>query len=174
MDQNSHLAPLFSATITPNRSLGKRGYQLFMGFFILYCVGLSLFFLTLGWWPIIAFLGLDLVALWLAFKICYQRSNRKEHVLVTAKSVIIRKVDPKGHEIFTEYTSAWSRLAFKKGYEEGQLDKIFILYKQEQCEIAADLSHREKFDFYKALKCAMQTISQLPPLELSKYDLKSY
>ena len=60
--------PLFSATITPHRSLGRKG------FIIVMCAigGISfiagLVFLIAGAWPVMGFFGLDVLLVYWAFQ----------------------------------------------------------------------------------------------------------
>lgn len=157
---------LFSATITPNRSMTRRGYMLFMGFFVVYCFGLGLFFLALGWWPIFAFLGVDLIALWLAFRICYRRSRGYERIELTYESLSVKKVSPEGKEITWTFHPTWSRLAFQRGMEDGQLDKLVLMHKSDSVEIASALSHYERQEFFDAFKLALRPLSVFSSTEI--------
>jgi uncharacterized membrane protein len=59
---------LFSATITPHRSLSSTGFVIFM-----LCIGgisfaAGMVFLVLGAWPVFGFFGLDVLLVYWAFR----------------------------------------------------------------------------------------------------------
>ena len=71
-----HAEPtLFSAIITPHRSLSGRGFVLVMAL----VGGLSfiggMFFFLLGAWPVVGFLGLDVVLVYWAFRANYRAAG---------------------------------------------------------------------------------------------------
>src|SRR5271168_5601410 len=77
-------AKIFSAVITPHRSLGPRGFLIFM----LAIGGLSfvsgMIFVMLGAWPVCGFFGLDVLFVYLAFRANYRTARASEEVTVTA------------------------------------------------------------------------------------------
>ena len=62
---------IITITLWPYRSLGSRGYlYLMMGFIGLIFI-LSLLFYSLGAWPVIGFLGIEIGLVWLVFRMNY-------------------------------------------------------------------------------------------------------
>ena len=94
-DNDAHSEPpIFSATLTPYRSLGPTGFLILMG-----CLGGASFatgvvFILLGAWPVFGFLGLDVFLVYLAFRANYRAANAYEQVTVTASELTVRKVTP--------------------------------------------------------------------------------
>lgn len=86
------------AVLEPARSLTPRGFDGVMLFFGCASLGMGLIFYFMGAWPIVGFLGLDVLALWLAFRHSFQAQSARTYVLVTADAVDLRKVDGKGRE----------------------------------------------------------------------------
>src|SRR5262249_17268240 len=78
---------LFSAVITPHRSLSSTGFLLVM----LLVGGMSLigglFFFLIGAWPVVGFLGLDVLLVYLAFRINYRAANAYEQVTMTTSEL---------------------------------------------------------------------------------------
>src|ERR1043165_7995760 len=73
---------LFSALLTPHRSLGIAGFFVVMGLIAgISFIGGVLFF-VLGAWPVIGFLGLDLVLIYWAFRANYLAAAAYEEVTV--------------------------------------------------------------------------------------------
>lgn len=102
--------PLFAALLTPHRSLSPNGFTILMvltgGFLLVQ----GIFFVVTGMWPIAAFLGLDLLALYIAFKLNYRSGRAYEQVIVSRTELVIRKVTPKGEATEHRYNPFWARL----------------------------------------------------------------
>ncbi|MGC6454677.1 MAG: DUF2244 domain-containing protein [Candidatus Puniceispirillaceae bacterium] len=97
-------------TIWPHRSLSPRGFLVVMGSLglLAFCIGLGFF--LLGAWPVIGFLGLELLVVWGAFKLNYRAARRRQHVTATAAKLKIENVSPQGRRDTTELPTAWVRV----------------------------------------------------------------
>src|ERR1700744_2804891 len=87
---------IFSAVITPHRSLSSTQFLIFM-----LCIGGVSFvagsvFLLLGAWPVFGFLGLDVLLVYWAFRANFRAARAYEEVIVTATELVVRKVNQKG------------------------------------------------------------------------------
>ncbi len=60
---------LFSALLTPHRSLGPRGFMVLMSAVCLVSFGTGLLFYMIGAWPVMGFMGLDVALIYVAFKL---------------------------------------------------------------------------------------------------------
>ena len=72
-DNADELEPtIFSAMITPHRSLGRVGFLVLMAVFgaVSFVAGIA--FLLMGAWPVFGFFGLDVVLLYWAFRLNYR------------------------------------------------------------------------------------------------------
>ena len=65
-------------TIWPYRSLSPRGFALVMIALgaLAFCIGLGFF--LMGAWPVIGFLGLELLVVWFAFRMNYRAARRRQ------------------------------------------------------------------------------------------------
>src|SRR5262245_29933371 len=83
---------IFSAVLTPNRSLGPTGFLIFM----LVLGGISftagMMFLIAGAWPVCGFFGLDVLLVYWAFRVNYRTARAYEVVRVTPSELTLRKV----------------------------------------------------------------------------------
>ena len=94
-DSNTVSEPtIFSAVITPNRSLDRVGFIVLMSLvsFVSF-VGGMVFFIA-GAWPVVGFLGLDVALLYWAFKLNYARAAAYEEVTVTAAELTAAQGEP--------------------------------------------------------------------------------
>ena len=97
-------------TIWPHRSLSPRGFLLVMAALssLAFCIGLGFF--LLGAWPVIGFLGLELLVVWVAFKMNYRAAKRRQHLTATTSNLKIEDVSPAGTRETTELPTAWVKV----------------------------------------------------------------
>jgi uncharacterized membrane protein len=111
--------PFFSAILTPHRSLGRRGFAILMGFLVVFWLVMGSVFLSLGAWPIFGFLGLDVLAIWLAFRWNYRAARAREMVSVSRTRLDIRKVAPSGRTEDHAFNPFWARFRVSRHDEIG-------------------------------------------------------
>ena len=68
----------FQLVLRPNVSLSRDGFIILMMVFAAICLVAGGFFLAIGAWPEFGFFGLDILFLYLAFRINYRRARRYE------------------------------------------------------------------------------------------------
>lgn len=101
---------LFEATLTPHRSLSPHGEALLVGV-VVACLALpALLFLRLGAWPVIPFLGLDLVLVVWALKASFRHARLYERVRVTPAALGIVRVWPSGRAESWRFSPALTRI----------------------------------------------------------------
>src|SRR6266567_8200779 len=83
---------LFSALLTPHRSLNRTGFLVLMAFLSLISFAAGLAFLLMGAWPVFGFFGLDVLAIYWAFKINFRHAKATEEISVTASELRVRRV----------------------------------------------------------------------------------
>src|SRR5690606_28830961 len=88
--------PIFRALLTPHRSMGRKGFAIVMSIFAVTWLGTGAFFMSLGAWPVFGFFGLDLLLLYIAFKMNYRAARARDEVSVSRVLLEIRKVEPSG------------------------------------------------------------------------------
>ncbi|EJW10974.1 hypothetical protein A33M_3715 [Rhodovulum sp. PH10] len=101
---------LFSAVVTPHRSLDRAGFAALM--LVLGGAGAALggLFLVTGAWPITGFLGLDVGLVYWAFRASYRSGRAAEHVVVTPSMLLVRRVGPTGAIAEWTLNPVWARL----------------------------------------------------------------
>lgn len=146
--------PIFSAVLTPHRSLGPTGFLLFM----LVLGGMSfaagVTFLLLGAWPVFGFFGLDVALVYWAFRVNYRAARAHEEVIVTHSELTVRKVSH--HGAVSEWTlnPVWVRLD-RDVHQEFGIERLFLVSHGRRLGIAAFLPPREKESFALALSQAI-------------------
>src|SRR3979411_1410563 len=104
---------LFSALLTPHRSLNRTGFLVLMGFLSAVSFAAGLAFLLMGAWPVFGFFGLDVLAIYWAFKVNFRDARATEEIRVTPSELRVRRVSHRGHVVEWVLNPLWVRLAPK-------------------------------------------------------------
>ena len=100
----------FNAVLHPHRSLSAHGFFLLMVACCLVAFVLGLRFYFLGAWPVFAFMGLDILALYIAFRVNYRRARMYETVQLTDDDLTVRRVLPSGETEEWQFMPSWVRV----------------------------------------------------------------
>src|ERR1044071_4427777 len=87
---------LFSAIITPHRSLNGTGFLIVMLLVSGFSFLAGMVFFLLGAWPVVGFLGLDVLMVYWAFRANYRAAAAFEEVTVTPSELRVRRVSHRG------------------------------------------------------------------------------
>ena len=74
---------IFSALLTPHRSLNRTGFLAVMAFLSVVSFATGVAFLLMGAWPVFGFFGLDVLAVYVAFRINFRRARASEEIRIT-------------------------------------------------------------------------------------------
>jgi uncharacterized membrane protein len=147
-------ATIFSAVLTPHRSLGPTGFLIFM----LVLGGISfvsgMVFLMAGAWPIFGFFGLDVLLVYWAFRANYRAARAYEVVTVTASELTLRKVSYHGRIREWTLNPLWVRLDRDEHAEFG-IERLYLVSRGRRLPVAGFLGPDEKASFAHALSAAL-------------------
>ncbi len=101
--------PIFRALLTPHRSLGRQGFVIMMGTLTAAWLISGAFLLAHGAWPIFGFLGVDILAIYIAFRMNYRAARVREEVSVSRTRLDIRKVAANGRSEDHRFNPFWAR-----------------------------------------------------------------
>jgi uncharacterized membrane protein len=143
------------AVITPNRSLSERGFVILISIITAANVASALVFMRMGahWVPF--FMGVDLIAVVVAFLISFQQAKNVERVQVSPHQVVVTYETPKWTRVVWESPTAFTRLNVERDDEDGRVLALRLALSGRETPVAAALSPRERADFAKALEDAI-------------------
>ena len=96
-------------TIWPYWSLSKRLCDCHGGAASLaFCIGLGFF--LLGAWPVIGFLGLEILVVWGAFKLNYRAARQRQRLTATERELVVENVAPTGEIDMVRMPADWLRV----------------------------------------------------------------
>jgi uncharacterized membrane protein len=152
---------LFSALLTPHRSLTRTGFLVLMGFLSVISFAAGLAFLLMGAWPVFGFFGLDVLLIYWAFRVNFRRASATEEISVTPFELRVRRVSHRGHVVEWVLNPLWVQLDQKIHAEFG-IEELYLVSKGRRVSIASFLGPEEKASFVKALMAALQAAKRGP------------
>jgi uncharacterized membrane protein len=152
---------LFSALLTPHRSLNRTGFLVLMGFLSAVSFAAGFAFLLMGAWPVFGFFGLDVLAIYWAFRINFRNAKATEQIWVTPSELRLRRVSHRGHVVEFVLNPLWVQLDQKTHVEFG-IEKLYLVSKGRRVSVASFLGPDEKASFAKALLAALQAARRGP------------
>ena len=147
---------LFSARLTPHRSLNRTGFLVLMAFIVAVSFAAGVAFLLMGAWPVLGFFGLDVLVIWWAFRVNFRRAAAVEEISVTPSELRVRRVSHRGHVVEWVLNPLWVRLDQKTHAEFG-IERLYLVSKGRRVSIGSFLGADEKASFAKALSAALQS-----------------
>ncbi|PYE87451.1 putative membrane protein [Phyllobacterium leguminum] len=105
--------------LVPHRSLGRTGFLVLMAVLIAGWIICGVFFLSLGAWPVFGFFGLDVLIVYLAFRLNYRAARAREEISVSRTALDIRQIAPSGHTREHRFNPFWARFRIARHDEIG-------------------------------------------------------
>src|SRR6202048_2626822 len=152
---------LFSALLTPHRSLNRTGFLVLMGFLSAVSFAAGVAFWLMGAWPVFGFFGLDVLAIYWAFRINFRHARAIEEIRVTPSELHLRRVSHRGHVVEFVLNPLWVQLD-QEVHEEFGVVKLYLASKGRRVAVGSFLGPEEKASFAKALNAALQAARRGP------------
>jgi uncharacterized membrane protein len=147
---------LFSARLTPHRSLNRTGFLVLMAFITVISFAAGVLFWWIGAWPVFGFFGLDVLVIYWAFRINYRSARAFEEISVTPSELRVRRVSHRGHVMEWVLNPLWVQLDQKTHAEFG-IERLYLVSRGRRVSIGSFLGPNEKASFAKALLAALQS-----------------
>ena len=154
IDPNAPEPELFSALLTPHRSLNRTGFFVLMVFLSVVSFVAGVAFLLMGAWPVLGFFGLDVLVVYWAFKINFRSAQAREEISVTPSELRVRRISHRGHVAEWVLNPLWVRLD-QEVHEEYGVERLYLISKGRHISIGRFLAPDEKASFAKALNAAL-------------------
>ena len=146
--------PVFTATIVPHRSLSAKGFSLLMGFVGVIGLATSIPFYLMGAWPVLGFMGLDIILIYIAFRASYASARAYEQIILTRLELLFRVVSWRGHQREVRFNALWTRIEREEHPEFGT-ERVTIVQGRQREDVAACLGRAERGDFADAFEQAL-------------------
>ena len=155
MSTKTQAKPLFAATLTPHRSLTPNGKRVVIGLAAALALVPGLIFYLAGAWPVVGFMGLDVVAIWVALTVSMRTGKTHEVVTLWPTSLELRKVDAKGTEEVLTFAPQAVKFLIDRDYNE-RVTALWLKLETRKVPFGAFLSPDEKLSFAKVFGTALR------------------
>lgn len=142
------------AEIRPNRSLSERGFIILISVITLANVGSAAVFVRMGAHYVLPFIGIDLLAIVVAFLASFASGRVVERIQVSPGEVRVTYETEKDCRIVWESPTAFTRITVEKD-EEDRVMALRLALSGRETPVAASLSPGERGEFAKALEEAI-------------------
>lgn len=116
----SNATPELDLLLRPHRSLSPTGFWVIMTILAVWSFVGGIVFLSVGAWPVIGFVGIDVALVWFAFKASY--GNRtQERVRLVGDTLTIDGSDRRGRRTHHEFPSYWTRVSLEEITDSNRL-----------------------------------------------------
>src|SRR6202012_5655910 len=145
---------LFSALLTPHRSLNRTGFVVLMSFLSLVSFAAGVAFLIMGAWPVFGIFGLDVLAVYIAFKVNFRRAKAREEISVTPTELRVRRISHRGHVMEWVLNPLWVQVD-QIVHEEFGIERLYLVSRGRRIAVGSFLGPDEKASFSSALKAGL-------------------
>jgi len=152
---------IFSARLTPHRSLSPTGFMLVMLALISCSFTAGLVFWMMGAWPIVGFFGLDIFLVQLAFRLNYRAARASEEVELYRDRLTVRRTAPNGRSSEFSLNPYWARLEVERHPEIG-VTRLRLASHGKRFTIAGFLGPHERESFADAFSAALAEARSAP------------
>ncbi|MGD1880506.1 MAG: DUF2244 domain-containing protein [Kiloniellaceae bacterium] len=157
---------LFDAELKPHRSLSPRGFLILMTAVCTISFTGGLAFYLSGAWPVVGFLGADVVLIYVAFRINYRRGRLVERLHLTRDKLTVSRIWPGGRANTWEFQPTWLQVVCDtpertQGTVNAVADNPLILRSHgRSLTIGGFLTQQERAEVAAALRAALIRAAQ--------------
>jgi len=156
---------LLDAHVRPNRSLGGPAFLALMAALAVISFTAGLAFLLIGAWPVMGFFGLDVLIVWLAFRLNYRDGRRLERIHITSEFIHVMRRWPTGYETLYRLPAVWTRLVVDQENEPDVQPRLTAMGKH--LLVGSVLSPRERRELAAAIREALDK-ARISPVRLAQ------
>jgi uncharacterized membrane protein len=150
---------LLDTVLFPHRSLSQLGFWVLIGGVAAICLVVGGAFYLAGAWPVVGFLGLDVVVLYWAFKINYSRARLSERLLLSENCLLVRRIDPNRREQTWRFQPNWLRVVMPD--PERSESQLVLVSHGRRLAIGTFLSPVERAEVANALRAALAKLQNV-------------
>jgi uncharacterized membrane protein len=156
-------APLFDARLNPHRSLGRRGFRTLMMATFAASALVSLPFYLMGAWPVVGFMGLDVLALYLALCANFRSARAYEELRLTSLELLFARVSRRGARREWRFNPSWVRFE-RIEHEEFGTERLSLISQGRRLEVGAFLGPDQKAELATRFSRALAQARRGPRL----------
>lgn len=110
--------PYFEAVVRPYRSLSQFAFRLVMTALIVANSVFAVIMISQGAWPVVGFLGLDVLGVYIAFRLSFAQTRAFERIAIEDNSLVVTRVDQRGRSLEWRCPSYWASVGYDEDSDE--------------------------------------------------------
>lgn len=135
--------------------MGRRGIRAVVVMVAILATIPGIIFFSLGAWPIVGFMGLDVALIWWALAAHQRDGKRYEQVTLWPDQLELKQVDGKGKETLTRFNPFNVKLVIDRDFNE-RTTGLHLRTRDRDLELGTFLNTDEKSSFAKAFGTALK------------------
>jgi uncharacterized membrane protein len=145
--------PSFERVLLPHRSLPPRAFHVLMLLLGLLSLIVGLVFVSLGCWPVFGFFGLDVLGLYIAFRLSYRSARQREILRLAEDDFTVERVDIYGGRRLWRFQPFWLRVVLEERPDES--NRLFLASHGKRFAIGDFLGAPMRRELAAALRAAL-------------------
>jgi uncharacterized membrane protein len=155
--------------LAPNCSLTPAGAKLFFVATCLFSLAFSMIFVLMGFWPVLPFWALEMLALGLALRASMQRRVCTQTVTITDSQVSLVTRSRRG-EAKQEFARHWAKVRLRSPRTRLYPSRLLIESRGRAYEVGSFLTEEERCVLAKRLRNLVGGMNESPPLEIDRTE----
>lgn len=145
----------WAATLTPHRSLSRRGFIIVMALIAAVNFVAGAFFYAIGAWPVAGFCGFDVLIMYWAFNRNFADARQTERIEITPHELVFeRSFDGRPTEC-RRFVRRWVRVELEEDRNRELIGRLFLNSHGRSTEIGRFLAPEERRTLARALREAL-------------------
>src|SRR5277367_3617250 len=104
----------FERVLMPYRSLPPRGFNILMLALAGISIGVGTLFVSLGAWPVCGFFGLDVLLVYVAFRLSYRSARQRETLRLADEEFTVERIGIRGDRRLWRFQPFWLRVVYEE------------------------------------------------------------
>jgi uncharacterized membrane protein len=144
----------FERVLLPHRSLPPRGFNIMMLLLGVLSLIVGVIFVSLGCWPVFGFFGLDVLGIYIAFRLSYRSARQREILRLEQDDFTVERIDIYGERRAWRFQPFWLRVVLEERPDES--NRLFIASHGKRFAIGEFLGAPMRRELAAALHMALQ------------------
>jgi uncharacterized membrane protein len=150
--------------LAPNCSLTAATARLFFGCTCMFSLAFAMIFVVRGYWPVLVFWALEMLALGLALRASMRRRHYGQTVLITESRISLVTRSRRG-EAKQEFARHWTKVRLRSPRARLHPSRLTIESSGRACEVGSFLTEEERCLLAQRLRGLVGGMNESPPLE---------
>jgi uncharacterized membrane protein len=151
--------------LAPNCSLKPAGAVLFFSSTCLFSLAFALIFVVQGFWPVLPFWALEMLALGLALRASMRRARYTQTVLITDSQISLVTRSRHGAQK-QEFARHWAKVRLRSPPRRNSVSQLTIESRGQAFEVGSFLTEEDRCRLAERLRYLVGGMNESPPLEI--------